>query len=308
MTRPCLMLLLGLLCLWAPAAAAARGEDPNLDQRIGSAQPIAEDRAVLADGHVDVGPLYVDGDWTLMIHDDRAKAGTGRSVWRHPERTVLRVTDDALLTVPDDPAYGFLPSKPGAKVHVVPQTQDLDVVWVGWNTQDPEVMETIDRGVRMELEGVQGPGELVVFLQSGDFAKPEVLWDSRAESEPVWVDVNTHTHANWVFSKPGVHLARVRISADLIDGTTVTDTQDLRFAVGSAVAPGDALAAAWTGPAADDAEPAATPAVAVADDDGGRSAALAVLLIAAVALAVATALVLLRGGRAKRRARQGRGA
>lgn len=289
------------LAVAGPAVAA--DEDPNLDQAIRSGQSVAGGEKTLADGHVDVGPRFVDGRWTLLIHDDQAKAaGGGPSVWRHPERTVLRVTDDAVQTVPDDRTYGFLPAKPGDRVHVVPQTQDPDVVWVGWNTQDPEVMERIDRGATMTLTGVQGPGDLVVYLQSGDFGDPQVLWDSTAEPKPAWVDVNTHTHANWVFTRPGVYLVRVRITADLIDGTTVSDTRDLRFAVGSATRPADALAARWTGPdpAAD--EPAA--ASAEADDpgdDGGSGGATVAIVVVAVAAVLA---VLLAGSlRRQRRAR-----
>ena len=49
-------------------------------------------------------------------------------------------------------------------VHVVPQTENREVVWIGWNTQDPGVMEAIARGVTMNLLGVQGPGSVVVYL------------------------------------------------------------------------------------------------------------------------------------------------
>jgi surface-anchored protein len=300
-----LALLVGLLVLWPPAAATAqdRDEDAALEQRIDAGQRVATGRKVLSDGHVDVGPRFVDGRWTLMIHDDTARAGGKESMWRHSRETVLQVGDEAVLQVPDDPAYAFLPSEPGADVYVVPQTQNADVVWVGWNTQDPEVMEKIDRGVTMTLTGVQGPGELVVYLQSGDFAEPEVLWDSTGKPNPIWVDVNTHTHANWVFSAPGVYLARVEISADLVDGSTVTDTRELRFAVGSGTSPDDALAASWQGTAAQ-AGAAATAERAEAEASGGSSRALiAVIAAGAIALAAALGLVGLRGDRAKRRAR-----
>ncbi|MDW5598869.1 choice-of-anchor M domain-containing protein, partial [Conexibacter stalactiti] len=290
--------ILGLVCLAAPAAAA----DPGLDQRIDAEQAVASGRKVLAGGHVDVGPRFVGGRWTLMIHDDAAKADAGgRSVWRHPERTVLRVTDAALRQVPEDPAYGFLGAAPGREVFVVPQTQNPEVVWVGWNTQDPRVMETIDRGVRLTLAGVEGPGALTVYLQSGDFAAPQVLWSSTGRARPVWVDVNTHTHANWVFSKPGVYLVRVRVTADLVDGSTVTDTRALRFAVGSGTDVEEAFAAR---PSAD--EPAASPSASTTEDaaeDSGSSALIAALAVVAAALAVAVAAVAVRGGRAKRRAR-----
>jgi surface-anchored protein len=295
--RGALAVVLALLCLPAPATGQDRGEDPSLEQRIDARQRVATGRKVLSSGHVDVGPRFVDGEWTLMIHDDAAE----ESVWRAAGQTVLRVTDDALLRVPDDPAYAFLPAEPGADVYVVSQTQDPDVVWVGWNTQDPEVMETIDRGVTMTLEGIQGPGELAVYLQSGDFAEPQVLWNSAGAAKPVWVDVNTHTHANWVFSAPGVYLVRVKISADLIDGTTVADTRELRFAVGSSASTGEAYAASWRGPSVDseDQEPAAG-----REASGGPAAtAVAAIGLGAIGVAAGLVAVVLRGSRAKRRAR-----
>lgn len=160
----------------------------------------------------------------------------------------MHVLDQGILTVPDDPAYEFLGAEPGTDVWVVPQTQNPEVVWLGWNTQDPEVMASIDRGVTIELTGLEGPGELTVYLQSGTFGEPQLLWDSRSEEpQPIWVDVNTHTHANWVFTEPGVHLVQLRVEADLLDGTTVSDTQEFRLAIGSTTDPQDAFAAAWAG-------------------------------------------------------------
>lgn len=301
-------LFVGLACL--ASAAHAAEEDPSLRQRLDRDQAVAGGEKVLVSGHVDLGPKFVDRRWTLMVHDDTAKSiSGGGSVWRRPERTVLQVTDDALREVPDDPAYGFLHSEPGEEVYVVPQTQDPDVVWVGWNTQDPEVMETIDRGVTMTLAGVQGPGSLVVYLQSGDFSEPDVLWDSTAPAKPIWVDVNTHTHANWVFSAPGVYLVRVRVEADLIDGSTVADTRELRFAVGSRTPPGQALAAAWEGPAPGSLPVGEDGGPEDVDEEGGSGSAalIVVIAIATVALLGGLVAVLVRGSRAKRRARAGDG-
>jgi len=295
---PRLILTTLLLCLaWVPAARAQ--DDPALEQRIDAHQRVTGGRAELARGHVDVGPRFADGRWTLMIHDDTRKAAGAASVWRHAERTVLRVSDAGRLTVPDDPVYAFLHTKPGAPVHVVPETQDRDVVWVGWNTQDPEVMRRIDRGVTLTLTGVQGPGDLVVYLQSGSFSEPKVLWDSTGKPAPVWVDVNTHTHANWVFTEPGVYLVRITVAADLRDGSKVADTRELRFAVGDAATADEALATAWRAGTA--ARPVAAPA---AETAGG--AIVALIAVAAVALAGGAGWAAARGARAKRAARAAR--
>ncbi|WP_433533489.1 choice-of-anchor M domain-containing protein [Micromonospora sp. CA-263727] len=296
-----------LLALLGPASAASAAQpappDPALDQSIAPDQPVAAGPAVLSAGHVDLGPRYVDGEWTLLVHDDAAEP-----VWRDPDQTVLRVTDAAIQTVPDDPAYEFLGVAPGTRVHVVPQVQHDDVVWVGWNTQDPRVMRTIDRGVTLELAGVDGPGTVTMYVQAGTFNAPQVLWRSaEPPGQPMWVEVNTHTHANWVFTEPGVYLVAVRVGADLISGERMSAVRHLRFAVGDATSTEAALAAQ-----PGSVEPAASPAAADAGGDGpaeGSRQWLPLGLAATAAgLAVALAVVVLRGRAARRRAERERAA
>lgn len=282
------------------ALTTAMGQPPpsdGLDQTIDSGQAVATDRKVLSAGHVDVGPRFTDGEWTLMVHD----ASSDPSVWRHLDQTVFQVSDAAVLPVPDDPAYAFI-GEPGTRVHVLPQVQNPDVVWVGWNTQDPEVMETIDSGATLTLSGVEGPGELFVYLQAGNFGDADVLWDStKDEKQELWVDVNTHTHANWVFTKPGVYVVRIEVTADLVDGSTVTDTQALRFAVGDATDVETAFAADLPAAAQDtrSAQPAASQDT---EDGGGPSPVLFVIGGVALLLLVGVVVVVMRGRAAKRAA------
>lgn len=299
-------------------AAHAETPDPDLDQSLDAGMSVVDGERVLDVGHVDMGPKFVDGQWRFLIHDDVAKADAGAaSVWRYPEQTVLHVSDAAQLAVPDDPAYAFVGAPVGAPVWVVPQTQDPAVVWLGWNTQDPEVMERIDRGITLSLTGVQGPGTMTTYLQSGSFGEPQVLFDSREpEAQSAWVDVNTHTHANWVFTEPGVYLVRMQAEAGLIDGSTVSDTQLIRFAVGSATPPADALAAAWDGgdPSAETTTDAGDPAAVAEDAATGQAAdagtagdplvpiLMGAIGLVAAALVAGVVVVLVRGGRARREA------
>ncbi|MGI5149648.1 choice-of-anchor M domain-containing protein [Plantactinospora sp. CA-294935] len=293
-----------LLALIAPVTpAVAREPTPGLDQSIAPDQPLATDRAVLRAGHVDIGPRYVDDRWTLLVHDDAE-----RPVWRSTDETVLHVSDAALQTVPDDPAYSFLDVEAGARVHVVPQTQQPDVVWIGWNTQDPRVMRDIDRGVTLTLLGVRGPGAMTVYLQSGNFAAPQVLWRSaEPKPQPLWVEVNTHTHANWVFTRPGVYLVAIQVSADLASGEQVSDTRLLRVAVGDATSTDEAFTASADIPSGPAVQPASDSDTAAPDrSGGGRSALIALLAGVAVLLVVALVWVQVRGGSARRRAERER--
>ena len=288
-----------------PAVAETTGpDDPNLTQTLAPDLAVVHGEHVLQTGHVDMGPKYGKGQWRFLVHEDAARADAdATSVWRYPEETVMRVLDEGKLTVPDDPDYEFLGAEPGNSVWVVPQTQNTDVVWLGWNTQDPEVMKTIDRGVTLSLTGVQGPGTVTVYLQSGSFGEPQVLWDSRKTgTQPIWVDVNTHTHANWVFTTPGVYLMRLTAEADLVAGGTATDTQLLRFAVGTETSTDEALAAVWEGaPLPEASAPAASPEAPGAEpvQDPLVPILIGAIVVVALALAAGFAVVLVRGNRAR---------
>ncbi|MCI2956659.1 choice-of-anchor M domain-containing protein [Agromyces atrinae] len=299
--------------LFVPTAASAETDDSGLEQTIDEGQEVVDGERVLSAGHVDMGPRLIDGTWTFLIHDDVAKAdASARSVWRYPESTVFHILDEGMLTVPDDAAYEFLGGAPGSSVWVSPQTQNPDVVWLGWNTQDPAVMAEIDRGVTLTLHGVEGPGVMTTFLQSGSFGEPQVLWDSRIdEPQPIWVDVNTHTHANWTFTDTGIYLIELEASAELIDGSTVSDTQVLRVAVGTSTDPHSAFRAELSGGSA-----SSDGAIDSTDDDiatndrpseSEPSDTLVPILVAAIAivavgLLTGTIVVAVRGGRDRRRA------
>jgi putative ABC transporter-associated repeat protein len=288
--------LLALALTVAPSPSA--GPDQTLDAN----QSQATGRAVLETGHVDIGPRLRDGKWSIQIHDDHAVP----SVWREPADTVLRIRDTARQQVPTDEAYAFLGEKSGTEVHVIPQTEKQGVVWVGWNTQDPGVLGAIDRGVTMSLRGVQGPGNVTVFLQSGNLGAPQVLWSSaKPYPQPMWVETNTHTHANWVFGKPGSYLLAVDITADLADGSTATASTVLRLAVGDATDPAQAFEAAFTAPLPPGSAAAAAP---TADPELASSGSwqTPALIGAGVLVVLIIALLVARQSAVRRRAERER--
>lgn len=223
----------------APAVVAddsdhLKGPTDGLEQTIDPGEQNATGPAVLDQGHVDIGPRLINGEWKLSARDDSKVPAQ----WRAPADVVSHVLDEAVQKAPDAPEFAFLDAAPGQDVFVIPQTQKPGVLWLGWNTQDPEVLKIIDRGATLTLHGAQGPGHVSVFLQNGNFGPPEVLWDSDvAQPQPLWVDANTHTHANWVFTAPGIYDLDVEVSANLTTGDTTSDRQTLRFAVGTATEP-----------------------------------------------------------------------
>lgn len=236
------------MLLSTPAALAqAPINDPKLAQTVTDQENIAPlgTTTVIESGHADLGPMLVDKNFEFLVRDDSKE----KPVWRHIEDVVFPVGEKAQLTLPQGGEFDFTGARAGEKVWVVPQTEIPGVVWLGWNTQHPTIRSHADRGVTMNFLGHQGPGQYTLFLQAGGFAKPQQLFSSANTSEQaqqMWVDVNTHTHANWVFTEPGVHLIALEVVMKQVDGTEVRDTKVLKFAVGN-TEPSEAAAAKWQG-------------------------------------------------------------
>jgi putative ABC transporter-associated repeat protein len=200
--------------------------------------------SVITDGHVDLGARFADGTFQVQLRDDTADP----AVWRDLSDTVLHVVDAAAVTVPADPAFAFL-GPAGTRVWVLPQTQQPGIVWPGWNTQDPTVVERVDREVTWRLRGVDGPGTFSLFL-TGEFGTPEVVFDSaKPYPQETGIEVGSHVHGNWVFGAPGAYRLDIEMLATTVDGDPVRDRAELRLFVG----PGDS-AAAFAG-AEENAEP-----------------------------------------------------
>lgn len=250
---------------FAPSAAWAG----DLAQVVSGDEQVAPagEEATIDHGHVDLGLQVTDGHADFLARDDSAAT----PVWRALDDVVFDVGDNATLTLPEDEAFSFVGAEPGAQVWVVPQTEQAEVPWLGWNTQAPSLNESVDRGVTMEFLGHTGPGEFSMFLQNGGFEPPQLLWSTAEQkTDGFWVDLGTHTHANWVFTEPGIHQVRVRMSGEAKNGTgDMGDTADaaghevsaesvLTFAVGDGTDVAEAQATEWDESAAELSASAAT--------------------------------------------------
>ena len=303
-----------LVIVGAPSSFADPSPDPDLAQSVAAHEEWSNEASEISVGHVDLGPRLIDGQWRAGLRHD---AETG-AVWRDPNQTVLRVNDAAIMTAPNSADYPFLADVAGKPVYVVPQTQNPGVVWLGWNTQDPAVTATIDRGLTMRVGPVSGPGRAWLFLQSGTFGKPLLLADSGAAPGDVWIDSGTHVHANWAFSAPGTYTATVTFLGTTTAGEAVSASTTLRFAVGDAASASEALAMAAPaaapadGASAPSSSSGAAPAGSGAADPAGSSSAsgaasgglpdwafLAIIAVAVVSFLVIGALVVARSRRSR---------
>ena len=304
-----------LVIVGAPSSFADPSPDPDLAQSVAAHEEWSNEASEISVGHVDLGPRLIDGQWRAGLRHD-AESG---AVWRDPNQTVLRVNDAAIMTAPDSADYPFLADVAGKPVYVVPQTQNPGVVWLGWNTQDPAVTATIDRGLTMRVGPVSGPGRAWLFLQSGTFGKPLLLADSGAAPGDVWIDSGTHVHANWAFSAPGTYTATVTFLGTTTAGEAVSASTTLRFAVGDAASASEALAMAAPaaapadGASASSSSSGAAPAASGAADPAGSSSSasgaesgglpdwafLAIIAVAVASLLVIGALVVARSRRSR---------
>ena len=304
--------LVALLCAFAvivgaPSSVADPSPDPDLAQSVAAHEEWSNEATEISVGHVDLGPRLIDGQWRAGLRHD----ADGGAVWRDPNQTVLRVSDAAIMTAPDSADYPFLADVAGKPVHVIPQTQNPSVVWLGWNTQDPAVTATIDRGLTMRVGPVSGPGRAWLFLQSGTFGKPLLLADSGAAPGDVWIDSGTHVHANWAFSVPGTYTATVTFLGTTTAGEAVNASTTLRFAVGDAASASEALAMAAPAasgsssgsetPAAGTSQGPGSSESTLSSSEGGLPdwAFLAIIVSVALSLLVIGALVVARSRRSR---------
>ena len=165
----------------SPAAASSRPSGDNLSkeqkalqQTLSPEQPVGAGRTEISSGHVDMGPRFTDGKFQLMINDDLAATPICRSV----DDVLYRGSDAALRQVPDDDRYSFVGAQPGEQVYVIPQTETKGVVWPGWTTQDPGLVQKTPRGVTLNRGQVPRPGQMGQARGNGSLSNREELSES----------------------------------------------------------------------------------------------------------------------------------
>ncbi|QQQ73453.1 choice-of-anchor M domain-containing protein [Saccharothrix sp. 6-C] len=212
----------------AVAALAALSLTPALAQ---------ESAAVVDVGHVDLlAPVVVDGALDIRYKDGNTTPPTVRD----PERVVTHVKPQSRIQVPDIPEYAFL-GPVGSDLWLIPEIQDPDVVWAGWNTEsltseqvDPESVRWTLDAIGGDVPGSAAPGELTVF-QSGPVGEPlpRVFDTALPLPQQHPLVLGTHAHANWTFTAEGVYRLTFTVTATTPDGTPLSDTTTYAIAVGA---------------------------------------------------------------------------
>ncbi|MFT3877186.1 MAG: TIGR03773 family transporter-associated surface protein [Propioniciclava sp.] len=187
---------------------------------------------ILSSGHIDYATRILGGKVESLIGDDTS----GKKVYRQPSGTILWLKPSSRVSLPA--GYGAVGSA-GARVWQVPQTQNPNLIWLGWNTEALNAGNT--RGpVQWRINSVNGPGSVKVYL-SGPFGGVQQMVFNNGGSYTIPLGV--HAHANWAFSAEGIYRISMTQTATLANGQTSSDTETLTIAVGNV----DPATAAGTG-------------------------------------------------------------
>ncbi|MFG3267257.1 TIGR03773 family transporter-associated surface protein [Streptomyces bobili] len=203
-----------------------------------AATDVVSERKVLDEGHVDFAARVVDDKLQLHIKDGTVP---GRTTWREPASVVLHVKPAARNTLPDSHDFAFL-GKGGDPVWLLDQVQQEGLLWPGWSTDNIKAGAT-EGGVEFSLTKVDGPGTYALYTYDA-MSGANVLFNSKdGVPDSFAVPADTHAHGGWAFTRDGTYRLTFRMSGTLANGTKVSDTETVTFAVGGTdpgtVTPGD---------------------------------------------------------------------
>ena len=185
---------------------------------------VAQRGEAVHEGHFDVGPVFSGSSARTTVKDDRSSPAR----FVAPESLDFVLGDAAKLSLP----AGFEDIAPaGTSVHMIGATQQAGVPWLGWNTQDSQLISQASGPITMSLSDFSGPGSMSVFL-SGNFGSAgEKVFDSTSRGS-FEIPLNTHQHSNWVFTAEGEYNVQLTFTIPLKSGETVTTSGTLHFSVG----------------------------------------------------------------------------
>ncbi|WP_028707644.1 TIGR03773 family transporter-associated surface protein [Propionicicella superfundia] len=203
------------------------GDDSGDDPGNGTTPPpntttgCEAETTIISAGHLDYSTQVVGGRLQSLIGDD----SSGRKVFREPSETVLWLKPSSKVRL----SAGYERVAPaGTSVFLGPQTQNSDLIWLGWSTELVNSSH-LASPVTWNLDRVEGPGEVSVFLQGAFGGIEKMVFDGAGSYQ---INLGVHAHANWAFTKAGIYRLHFTQSATLASGQRSSDTETLTIAVG----------------------------------------------------------------------------
>ncbi|PZG01759.1 choice-of-anchor M domain-containing protein [Micromonospora deserti] len=191
------------------------------------AQATTTSLVVFSTGHVDLADVaYEGGELEIGVHDE------DNDVEYATDEVKIVVKRQAKVTVPNDPAFGFLGTPGVSKVWILPEIQNTDLVWPGIAAEEVGAGVFANDQLTLNLQSVVGPGQLAIYTENA-VGQPVVLADSGdGVPDALTLTVGDHAHANWAFDNAGTYCVTFRATGTLADGQQVTsDPATLRIVV-----------------------------------------------------------------------------
>ncbi|MGA7149494.1 MAG: choice-of-anchor M domain-containing protein [Microbacterium sp.] len=200
-----------------------------------SHEPAPQSRAktVVGNVHTDAVSAYLDsGELVLDSKVDMDVTGDGvvdlgsRLAARE---TIFHLSDKGRTQIPALSAYSFLGTA-GSTIWLAPQTQNHEIIWPGFSTEDPRLDGQVTSGrLDVRLRDAQGPGEVEVYLQNGSIVNRVF---SSTTTLPAWsTGVPQHTHMNWAFTSAGTYTLTFEMSGT-VGGRVQVAQNEYTFVVG----------------------------------------------------------------------------
>ncbi len=201
---------------------------------------------VLNHEHVDLGLNYNSTfkQWQFTARDeDNTKEYAA-------DRVILHGAISGQVTIPNDARYAFL-GAPGATSYVLPQTQEPDLIYLGFSTENKGAVindwtgdgvsnDFLVRGISsgvfagnitLSLQAVSGPGSFALYRTSpgGDPLVSINSADGIDAGDRHLFGSNNHTHFNWAFSLPGNYEVTLLASGFLAGTGQLTQSAPTTF-------------------------------------------------------------------------------
>ncbi|MER7457967.1 choice-of-anchor M domain-containing protein [Micromonospora sp. NPDC126480] len=161
-------------------------------------------------GHLDLVDIaYEDGALELGVHDEDT------DVEYAADEVKVVVKRQAKVTVPNDPAFGFLGTPGVSKVWILPEIQNTSLVWPGIAAEEVEPGTFTADTLTLDLQSVNGPGQLAIYTENA-VGQPTVLADSGdGLPDTIALTAGDHLHANWAFDRAGTYCVTFRATGTL---------------------------------------------------------------------------------------------
>lgn len=162
------------------------------------------DSVTLDKGHIDAFHVTSSGSGNLKL--DLTEDTTGSHVARDPNNVTLKVGAEAYEPRTEDV------SEVGVPTYYLPQTQQENLIWPGWDTQG---VAPHYQGVNINFNRVCGPGRVFMWSQVNGRMAPLLTDGIEVKSgSSINQSYPSHVHANWAFERPGRYSMQVQATAD----------------------------------------------------------------------------------------------